>query len=148
VRKVGFSGPVNILLVDDDPADAGLAKKALQSWKNQNRVFHVDDGEKCLKFLKREDEFGEAPRPNLILLDLNMPRLNGHEVLKTIRKEESLRNLVVVVMTTSDSEIDVSLCYSRGANSYITKPVEFDRFIEVVCNIEEYWLNTARIPHC
>lgn len=145
---MGFQGPVNILLVDDDPADAGLAKKALQSWKSKNTVYHVDDGEKCLKFLKRQDEFGEAPRPNLILLDLNMPRISGHEVLKTIRKEEELRGLVVVVMTTSDSDIDVSLCYSRGANSYITKPVEFDRFLEVVCNIEEYWLNTARLPSC
>jgi len=145
---VGFQGPVNILLVDDDPADAGLAKKALQSWKSKNTVYHVDDGDKCLKFLKRQDEFGEAPRPNIILLDLNMPRVSGHEVLKTIRKEEELRGLVVVVMTTSDSDIDVSLCYSRGANSYITKPVEFDRFLEVVCNIEEYWLNTARLPSC
>lgn len=145
---MGFQGPVNILLVDDDPADAGLAKKALQSWKSKNTVYHVDDGDKCLKFLKRQDEFGEAPRPNIILLDLNMPRVSGHEVLKTIRKEEELRGLVVVVMTTSDSDIDVSLCYSRGANSYITKPVEFDRFLEVVCNIEEYWLNTARLPSC
>lgn len=145
---MGDFGPINILLVEDNPADARLAEKALQNWKSRNRVYHVNDGEKCLKFLKRQDEFSGMPRPNLILLDLNMPRVSGHEVLKTIRKEKELCGLVVVVMTTSDNDTDVSLSYSWGANSYIIKPVDFDHFLKVMCNMEEYWLNTVRLPAC
>lgn len=138
----------NILLVEDDVADAVLAKRALKDWAHANHVYHVVDGVECLDFLRQKGErFAQMPRPDLVLLDLNMPRMDGREVLLELDKDPALCNIPVVVMTTSDAEQDIVRSYSLGANSFITKPVEFDRFMDVMQAIESYWCNTVTLPH-
>lgn len=139
--------PFVILLVEDDPGDATLCKRALRDWQHPNEVHHVVDGVECLAFLRQEGErFAKAPRPDLVLLDLNMPRLDGREVLEILHKDPDLKNIPVVVMTTSDFEQDILRSYALGANSFITKPVEFDRFMTVMQAIEVYWVKTVTLP--
>jgi CheY-like chemotaxis protein len=138
--------PFVVLLVEDDPADASLVKRALRTWERPIDIHHVVDGLEFLKFLRHEGSYATAPRPDIVLLDLNMPRMDGHEALKAIRADAKLQHLVVVVMTTSSSESDVARCYQAGANSFITKPVDLDRFLEVMRGIELYWASIARLP--
>ncbi|OIQ83596.1 response regulator rcp1 [mine drainage metagenome] len=138
--------PIVILLVEDNMGDAGLAKHALRAWGGAHTLFHVQDGVECLTFLRQEGDFADAPRPDLILLDINMPRMNGHETLKAIRADDLLRDIVVVVMTTSTSDVDVSLCYQRGANSYIAKPVEYDHYLSLMRQVGDYWSQVVRLP--
>ncbi|HLN23170.1 MAG TPA: response regulator [Patescibacteria group bacterium] len=142
-----YSGYFDILLVEDDPADAALAQHALKESALKTRVFHVRDGIECLRFLRREGEdFAKATRPHLILLDLNMPRMDGREVLETIKADANLREIPVVVLTTSDFEQDVLRSYDLGANSFVTKPVDIDQFLTVMRSVENYWFNVVTLP--
>jgi len=141
------SNPFVILLVEDDPGDAALCKRALRDWQHANEIHHVVDGVECLAFLRRQgDKYADAPRPDLVLLDLNMPRMDGREVLAHLHGDKELSNIPIVVMTTSDFEQDIVSSYSMGANSFITKPVEFDRFASVIQAIETYWVKTVTLP--
>lgn len=139
--------PFDILLIEDEPADANLVRAALK----QNKVFcnlhHVTDGVEALAFLRHEgDVYRAAPRPDLILLDLNMPRMNGRELLSAVKSDEALTSIPIVVLTTSDAERDVLASYKLGAASYITKPVDMEQFIAAIRQIDSYWFTLTRLP--
>jgi chemotaxis family two-component system response regulator Rcp1 len=134
--------PIEILLVEDNPADVRLTQEALREGKVKNNLSVARDGEEALAFLRREG----APRPDLILLDLNLPRRDGREVLKEIKDDPQLRMIPVVVLTTSAAEGDILKSYSLHANCYITKPVDLDQFITVVKSIDDFWLTIVRLP--
>ncbi len=138
-----------VLLVEDDLEDIEITRRAFKKGRIANPLFVVRDGEEAMEFLQHTGRYSDAataPRPSLILLDLNLPRLDGREVLKEIKRDASLRRIPVVVLTTSSEEADVLHCYDDGANTYITKPVEFDKFLEAVITIGQYWLYFAEIP--
>ncbi len=137
---------IDILLVEDDPGDVELTKEGLQTAKMLVNLHVVEDGEKALRFLKKEAPYSEAVRPDLILLDLNMPRKNGQETLQEIKADPSLRSIPVIVLTTSEAESDIARCYDLGANCYITKPISFEAFAKVVAMIEEFWFSIVRMP--
>lgn len=137
---------IDILLVEDDPGDVELTKEGLQTAKMLVNLHVVEDGEKALRFLKKEAPYSEAVRPDLILLDLNMPRKNGQETLQEIKADSSLRSIPVIVLTTSEAESDIARCYDLGANCYITKPISFEAFTKVVAMIEEFWFTIVRMP--
>ncbi len=140
---------VPVLLVEDDPEDIEIAERAFKKGKIANPLYTVRDGEEAMEFLRHKGRYGQpeaAPRPGLILLDLNLPRLDGREVLKLIKKDADLHRVPVVVLTTSSEEADVLGCYDDGANTYVTKPVEFQKFLQAVITIGEYWLCIAVIP--
>ena len=137
---------IDILMVEDNPADAELAVEALKSAKAQNHLHIVDDGVRALQFLRREGEYKNAPRPGLILLDLNLPRMDGREVLAEIKNDKQLKTIPVVVLTTSKADSDVLKSYDLNANCYVTKPVDFDKFLEVVRAIEGFWLTLVELP--
>ncbi len=138
--------PVEILLVEDNPGDVRLTQEALKEAKVRNNLYVVGDGEKALAFLHQEGEFKDAPRPDIILLDLNLPKKNGQEVLAEIKSDPSLRRIPVVILTTSKAEEDILRSYDLHANCYITKPVDFEQFIKVVQSIEEFWLTVVKLP--
>jgi CheY-like chemotaxis protein len=138
--------PIEILLVEDNPGDVRLTREALRDGKVRNNLNVVDDGVKALEFLRRQGDFGEAPRPDLILLDLNLPRMSGREVLTEIKSDPELRSIPVVVLTTSQAEQDIVKAYELNANCYVTKPVDLDQFITVVKSIEDFWLTIVRLP--
>ena len=138
--------PIEILLVEDSPSDAQLAIEALQAAKIANRLSHVEDGVQAMQFLRREGLYREALRPDLILLDLNLPRKDGREVLEELKQDPELRMIPVVVLTTSRSEQDVLRSYKLHANCYISKPVDFSQFMEVVRSIEYFWLTIVTLP--
>jgi two-component system, chemotaxis family, response regulator Rcp1 len=140
------SRPVDILLVEDNPGDVRLTIEALKDGKVRNRLNVAVDGVEALAFLRREGKYANAPRPDVILLDLNLPRKDGREVLAEIKEDEELRRIPVVVLTTSSSEQDILRTYSLHANCYITKPVDLDQFIEVVKGIEDFWLTIVKLP--
>lgn len=133
-------------MVEDSPGDIRLAQIALKKAKILNNLAVVEDGELAIKYLSQEAPFENATPPNLILLDLNLPKVNGHEVLKFIRSESNLKMIPVVVLTTSDSERDIMESYELNANCYITKPVDLERFMEVVQMIESFWIKTVTLP--
>ncbi len=135
-----------ILLVDDSPGDVRLTLEAFKESRITNRIHAVGDGVQALSFLRREGKFTDAPSPDLILLDLNMPRKDGRETLAEIKQAPALRRIPVVVLTTSAAEEDISLAYSLGANCYITKPVDLDGFSRIVNAIDGFWFNVARLP--
>ena len=137
---------VEILLVEDDPGDVELTREGLLDAKMSVKLNVVDDGVKAMQYLRREGQYQGMERPDLILLDLNMPRKDGRETLKEIKADEDLRSIPVVVLTTSESDTDVDTCYGLGANCYITKPVGFEAFITVVKSLEEFWFTVVRIP--
>ncbi|MCG2824607.1 MAG: response regulator [Desulfurivibrionaceae bacterium] len=137
---------IDILLVEDDPGDVELTKEGLQDAKMLVNLHVVDDGEKALKFLRKEEPYTNAARPDIILLDLNMPRKSGQEVLGEIKGDPSLRSIPVVILTTSGAESDIATCYDLGANCYITKPISFEAFAKVVAMIEEFWFTIVRMP--
>lgn len=137
---------VEILMIEDSPGDIRLAQIALKKAELLSSLTVVEDGELALKYLKQEAPYQNATKPSLILLDLNLPKINGHEVLRFIRSDPNLKLIPVVVLTTSDSEHDVIESYELNANCYITKPVELDRFLEVVRMIESFWIKTATLP--
>jgi chemotaxis family two-component system response regulator Rcp1 len=138
--------PVDILLVEDNPGDVRLAKEALKECKIDNTVYVAQDGIEALAFLRKEGEHEKAPRPDLILLDLNLPRKDGREVLKEIKADRELRRIPVVVLTTSKLEQDVIKAYDLHANCYIIKPVDFQQFLGVVRDIESFWLTVVKLP--
>ena len=138
--------PIEILLVEDEPGDAYLTAEALKSAKILNRVHLVEDGTEAMAFLKREGSYADAPRPDLILLDLNLPRKDGRQVLAEIKNDPSLSAIPVVVLTTSSADEDVLRSYSLHANCYITKPVDLDQFMQVVRATQEFWLAVVKLP--
>jgi len=139
--------PVELLLVEDAAADAELTMDTLTGGRISNlRVHWVQDGEEAMAFLRREGKHADAPRPDLILLDLNMPRMDGLEVLAEIKQHRDWKRIPVVMMTGSSDEKDVRGAYSRHANCYVTKPIDVDEFIDAVRSIEDFWLGVARLP--
>ena len=138
--------PIEILLVEDSPSDTELTVEALQEAKMRNNLSVVDDGVQAMQFLRRQGPYANAPRPDLILLDLNLPRKDGREVLAEIKADTKLASIPVVVLTTSQAEQDILRSYDLHANCYITKPVDLDRFISVVRSIEEYWCSVVTLP--
>jgi len=138
--------PIEVLLVEDDPGDVLMTREAFEDNKVRNRLTVVSDGAEALAYLRREGEYADAVRPDLILLDLNLPRRDGREVLAEIKSDERLHQIPVVVLTTSQSEEDVLRSYQLHANAYVTKPVDFDRFIEVVRQIDDFFLTVVKLP--
>jgi CheY-like chemotaxis protein len=137
---------IDVLLVEDDPGDVLMTREAFEDNKLRNRLSVVSDGVSALEFLRKEGEHVDAPTPDLILLDLNLPRMDGREVLQALKADADLRSIPVVVLTTSEAEEDVVRSYSLHANAYVTKPVDFDRFIEVVRQIDEFFVEVVRLP--
>ncbi|OJX80967.1 response regulator [Magnetospirillum sp. 64-120] len=137
----------DILLVEDDPGDAGLTRAALDQAKLICNLHHVCDGIEALEFLRKQGPYQDAPTPHLVLLDLNMPRMGGREVLEALRADPVLHKIPVVVLTTSDVESDIEASYRLGANSFITKPVDIDQFIDSVKAMGDYWFTIVRLPH-
>jgi CheY-like chemotaxis protein len=138
--------PIEILLVEDDEADVVLTTEALEASKVLNNMHVARNGEEALRFLRRQDEYGGSPRPDIVLLDLNLPRLDGREVLAQIKADPELRRIPIVVLTTSEAEEDVVRSYDLHANAYVTKPVDFDRFLQVVQSIDEFFVTVVRLP--
>ncbi|HEX5191087.1 MAG TPA: response regulator [Streptosporangiaceae bacterium] len=137
---------IQILLVEDDPGDVLITREAFADNKVRNELSVVSDGEAAMAFLRREDGFASAPRPDLILLDLNLPRKAGHEVLAEIKSDPDLQRIPVVVLTTSDAEEDILRSYDLHANAYVTKPVDFECFLNVVRQIDEFFVTVVRLP--
>jgi CheY-like chemotaxis protein len=138
--------PIEVLLVEDDPGDVLMTQEAFDEHKVRNKLNVVHDGEEALSYLRREGPFADAPRPDLILLDLNLPRVDGREVLQVIKNDEDLRRIPVVVLTTSQADEDILRSYSLHANAYVTKPVDFERFIAVVRQIDEFFVSVVKLP--
>lgn len=139
--------PFDILLVEDEPADAHLVRLALKEGKIYCNLHHVQDGVEALAFLHHEDEaFAGKPKPDLILLDINMPRMNGRELLQKLKADPLLAGIPVVMLTTSDVERDVVESYRLGASGYITKPVDIEQFINAIQQVESYWFTLTRLP--
>jgi len=137
---------VEVLLIEDNPGDVRLTREALKEAKVHNNLSVVNDGLDAMSFLRREGRFAQAPRPDLVLLDLNMPRKDGREVLAEVKADPDLRRIPVVVLTTSKAEEDILRSYDLHANSYVTKPVDFEQFMKVVRSIEEFWLSVVKFP--
>lgn len=138
--------PIQILLVEDSPSDAKLTLAALKMAKVVNQVSHVEDGVEAMEFLRRQGKYARAERPDLILLDLNLPRKDGREVLEEMKADPNFQMIPVVILTTSQAEQDIIRSYKLHANCYITKPVNFERFLEVVQSIENFWLTVVALP--
>ena len=138
--------PVEILLVEDNPGDVDLTLEALEEAKLRNHVRVAKDGVEAMQFLRQEGRFTDAPRPDLILLDLNMPRKDGREVLAELKEDPDLKRIPVVVLTTSEAEQDVLDAYEHSANAYIVKPVDFDQFFATIKSLEDFWLTVVRYP--
>lgn len=138
--------PFDILLVEDDMGDAGLVRVALSEGHVHCRIHHVKDGVEAMDFLHRRGAHADAPAPDLMLLDLNMPRMDGREVLKQVKSDPDLQSLPVVVLTTSDVERDIDASYRLGANSFITKPVDIEQFCAAIRSIEDYWFGIVKLP--
>jgi two-component system, chemotaxis family, response regulator Rcp1 len=140
------STPVDILLVEDSPEDVELTKEALKEGKFANVLNVVKDGVEAIDYLKKKGKYTSAKRPDLILLDLNLPKKNGHEVLAEIKQDEDLKVIPVAILTTSESEQDVIKTYKMHANCYITKPVDLNQFIKVVKAVEDFWFSIVKLP--
>jgi CheY-like chemotaxis protein len=139
-------GTIDVLLVEDDPGDVAITREAFEENKVQNRLHVVTDGVEAMAFLRKAGPHAGVPTPDLILLDLNLPKMDGREVLAAIKADEELRSIPVVVLTTSDRTEDVSTSYSLHANAYVTKPVDFERFISVVRQIDDFFVSVVRLP--
>ncbi len=138
--------PIEILLVEDNPGDVRLTQEAFRQNKIRNKLNVVNDGEQALAYLRREEPYTDAARPGLILLDLNLPRLDGREVLAQIKSDPELRHIPVVILTTSQAEEDIVRSYALHANCYISKPVDLERFMQVVKEVEHFWLSVVNLP--
>ena len=137
---------IEILLVEDNPGDVRLTQEAFKESKIYNRIHVVYDGVEALAFLHRKGEYADVPRPDVILLDLNLPKKDGREVLAEIKKDPKLKRIPVVILTTSEAEQDIVKTYNLHANCYITKPVDLERFITVVKSIETFWFGVVKLP--
>ena len=138
--------PIEVLLVEDDAGDVLMTQEAFQDARVANSLSVVSDGSEALQFLRQEGEYANASRPDLILLDLNLPRVDGREVLTAIKQDAALGSIPVVVLTTSEAEEDILRSYSLHANAYVTKPVDFDRFLEVVKQIDDFFVSVVKLP--
>jgi CheY-like chemotaxis protein len=138
--------PIEVLLVEDNPGDAQLTRIALNDGKMCINLSLTEDGVDALAFLRKQGNYADAPRPDLILLDLNLPRKDGREVLAEIKADPSLRRIPVVVLTTSQSDTDILQAYELAANCFITKPVDFDQFVKIVQTIEDFWFTVVKLP--
>ena len=138
--------PIVILLADDDEDDRMMTRKAFEKHRLANDFYTVNDGEELMKFVLRQGKYAGAPRPGLILLDLNMPRKDGREALKEIKSNENLRSIPTVVLTTSSEEEDILKSYNLGANSYVTKPVGFESLVKIVGSLGQYWFQVVKLP--
>jgi CheY-like chemotaxis protein len=137
---------IEILLVEDDPGDVMMTREAFHDYKVRNELHVVSDGAEAMAFLRQEGDYAGRPRPDLVLLDLNLPRMDGRQVLEAIKTDPELASIPVVVLTTSENEDDVLRSYSLHANAYVTKPVDFDRFIQVVRQIDDFFVTVVRLP--
>ncbi len=144
--SIDANKPVNVLLIDDNPGDVRLTFEALRENRVQVILHVAKDGVEAIEFLRQQGPYTAAPRPALVLMDLNMPRKNGREVLAEMKSDPDLASIPVVVLTTSQAEYDVRIAYNLHANCYITKPVDLDEFLQVVKSIGEFWLSTVRLP--
>jgi CheY-like chemotaxis protein len=142
----GPAEAIDILLVEDSPADVDLTREALEDAKVRNTLHVVEDGVEALAFLRRDGQYAGAPRPDLILLDLNLPKKDGREVLAEIKADPTLRRIPVVILTTSEAEQDILRSYDLHANCYVTKPVDLEQFITVIRSIENFWLVIVKLP--
>lgn len=138
--------PVEILLVEDNPADARLVVEVFKDFKLDNRLHIVEDGVEAFDFLHKQGKYGDVPQPDVIILDLNLPRKDGRKVLEEIKKEDKLKYIPIVILTTSSNKSDVIQTYKHHANCFITKPVDFEQFMDVIRSIENFWLTVARLP--
>jgi CheY-like chemotaxis protein len=141
------ASPVEILLVEDNPGDVRLTKEALKEGKVYSNLHWAKDGVEALEFLRRQGKFADVPRPDIILLDLNLPKKDGREVLSEIKNDDDLKRIPVVILTTSKAEEDVLRSYQLHANCYVTKPVDLDKFIVVVQSIDRFWLTVVTLPN-
>ncbi|MDF2707859.1 response regulator [Nonomuraea muscovyensis] len=139
--------PIEVLLVEDDQGDILLTREAFELNKLRNRLHVVNDGEQAMAFLRREDAYHDAPRPDLILLDLNLPRMDGMEVLREVKDDLDLRTIPVVILTTSEAEEDILQGYRLHANAYVTKPVDFAAFIRAVRQIDDFFVTVVKLPN-
>ena len=142
----GNPRPIEILMVEDNPGDVRLTVEALKEGKVRNNFYTVEDGEEAMKYLRRQDPYAKMPRPDLVLLDLNLPKKNGREVLAEIKDDPELKRIPVVILTVSEAEQDILKSYNLHANCYITKPVNLEQFIKVVRSIEDFWLTVVMLP--
>jgi two-component system, chemotaxis family, response regulator Rcp1 len=140
------NGPIEILLVEDNPGDVRLTKEALKEGKVYSNLHTVKDGVEAMEFLRRQGKYAGVPRPDIILLDLNLPRKDGREVLEEIKSDDALKRIPVVVLTTSKAEEDVVRTYNLHANCYVTKPVDLEKFMVVVKTIDTFWLTVVTLP--
>lgn len=140
------SSLIEILMVEDNPADVRLTREAFKDAKVLNNLNVVGDGEEAMTYLRKEGRYSGSPRPDLILLDLNLPKKDGREVLEEIKKDEDLKRIPIVVLTTSDNEKDILKAYNLHVNAYVTKPVVLDQFIRIVEAIEDFWLSVVKLP--
>ena len=138
--------PVEVLLVEDNPGDVRLTREALKDGKVSNNLSLAQDGVEALRFLRREGPYAEAPRPDVVLLDLNLPKKDGRQVLQEMKQDPALRTIPVVILTSSDAERDIAGAYELQANCYITKPVDLDQFITVVKSFEDFWFTIVKLP--
>jgi len=144
--KNTVSSPIEILLVEDNPGDVRLTQEVLKEGKVHNKLSIVENGVQAISFLKKENEYKDSPTPDLILLDLNLPKKDGREVLLDIKKDPELKKIPVVVLTTSQAEEDILKVYDLNANCYVSKPVDLGQFIDVVKSIEDFWLSIVKLP--
>ncbi|MCK5244735.1 MAG: response regulator [Desulfobacteria bacterium] len=145
IAKTG--DPLELLLVEDNPGDVRLTEEALREGRVYNKIHVVDDGVEALAFLRREGRYADARRPDIILLDLNLPKKDGREVLEEIKSDKALKRIPVVVLTTSEAEQDILRVYNLHANCYVTKPFDLDQFMNVIKSIENFWLTVVKLPH-
>lgn len=135
-----------ILLVDDDPNDILIAKRAFAKAQIQNKIYVTRDGEEAIRFLQKKESYKAAPTPSIVLLDLKMPKVDGFEVLETIKSDEQLKSIPIIVLTTSERDQDIERAYNLGCNSFIVKPVSFHDFVDIVNEIKRYWQNLSKLP--
>jgi chemotaxis family two-component system response regulator Rcp1 len=138
--------PVNVLLVEDNPGDVRLMREAMRDGEWFKKLHAVEDGEKALAYLRREGQYDRAPKPDLIILDLNLPKKDGREVLQEIKADDTLRRIPVVILTTSEAERDICRAYDLHANCYIKKPSDLDEYLDVIRACENFWLHVVRLP--
>jgi CheY-like chemotaxis protein len=138
---------VNILLVDDNPDDVLLTKEVLRGGKVKNKLYVAEDGDGAMQFLLHQGKFAYAPRPDIILLDLNLPGKDGREVLSDIKGDQNLKSIPVLILSSSNDEEDIKKMYEHHANAYITKPLDLDKFINVIRTFEDFWLTLAKLPN-
>lgn len=146
MNSESYGTPIEILLVEDNPADVRLTVEAFKEVKLSNNLNVVEDGVEAMAFLRREGKYGDVPRPDIILLDLNLPRKSGREVLEEIKTDQNLKRIPVVILTMSNAEEDILKTYNLHANCYITKPVDLNQFIKIVKSIENFWLSIVKLP--